>query len=143
MKYIPSPEWTKMTYNLIDELQFQHIPKERITVFKSQGSSSRRVIARIHTMPKIIQMGTQQPPFYAIELISERFDRQSEDEQIKTLIHELLHVPHNFNGGFRGHKHYVNHKTVDAVFQKWRTQTRMAKGEPAPAGHPLKDFFGL
>jgi predicted metallopeptidase len=143
MKYIHSPEWTATTHTLIDELQFLHIPKERITVFKSQGSSSRRVIARIHTMPKIIQMGTQQPPFYAIELIAERFDRQSEEEQIKTLIHELLHVPHNFNGGFRGHKHYVNHKTVDAVFQKWRAQTRIVKGKTVPAGHPLKDFFGL
>lgn len=127
MKYIPSPEWTQMTHKLIDELQMEHIPKDRITVFKSQGSSTKRVIARIHTMPKIIQLGTNSPPFYAIELLSEKFDRQNQEEQIKTLIHELLHVPHNFGGGFRGHKHYVNHKTVDAMFHKWKAQTRIPR----------------
>ncbi|MEK6970552.1 MAG: putative metallopeptidase [archaeon] len=125
MKYIHSPEWTRTTHSLIEGLGFSHIPTERITVFKSQGSNSRRVIARIHTMPKIIQLGTNSPPFYAIELVSERFDRQDEEEQIKTLIHELLHVPHSFNGGFRGHKHYVNHATVETVYRQWKERSRI------------------
>jgi predicted metallopeptidase len=127
MKYIHSPEWTQLTHRLIEQLQFLHIPKERVSVFKSTGSSSRRVIARIHTMPKIIQLGTNQPPFYAIELLSEKFDRQNEEEQVKTIIHELLHIPHSFNGGFRQHKPYVNHKTVDTVYEKWKEQTRILR----------------
>lgn len=118
MKYTHSPEWTQKTHELIQKLEFTHIPTDRVTCFKSIGSKSRRVIARIHTMPKIIQMGTNQPPFYAIELVSEKFDRQDEEEQVKTIIHELLHIPHSFNGGFRQHKPYVNHKTVDAHYHK-------------------------
>ncbi|MFH0970650.1 MAG: putative metallopeptidase [Candidatus Diapherotrites archaeon] len=125
MKYAHSPEWTNVTHRLIDELSFTHIPKERISVFTSQGSNSRRVIARIHTMPKIIQLGANQPPFYAIELISEKFDRQNDEEKVKTIIHELLHVPHSFNGGFRGHKQYVNHSTVNAIYTKWKAQSRL------------------
>lgn len=125
MKYIPSPEWTEKTMSIIRRLEFAHIPPERVSVFKSQGSKSRRVIARIHTMPKIIQLGLQQPPFYAIELVSEKFDRQSEEEQVKTIIHELLHIPHSFNGGFRQHKPYVNHKTVDEHYRKLAGQTRI------------------
>ncbi|MDP2665991.1 MAG: putative metallopeptidase [Candidatus Diapherotrites archaeon] len=124
MKYIPSPEWTERTRQLASELAFSHIPPDRIACFMSKGSKSRRTIARIHTMPKIIQMGTQQPPFYAIELISERFDRQTEEEQIKTLIHELMHIPHSFGGGFRQHRPHVTHAKVNQIFQRWRSQTR-------------------
>lgn len=128
MKYIPSPEWTSKTAEVIRKLEFKHIPEERVVCFKSIGSKSRRTIARIHTMPKIIQLGTNQPPFYAIELISEKFDRQNEEEQTKTIIHELLHIPHSFNGGFRQHHPYVNHKTVDAHYRKLTEQTRILSG---------------
>ncbi|MBM3282052.1 MAG: metallopeptidase [Candidatus Diapherotrites archaeon] len=128
MKYTHSPEWTTKTMELIRQLEFRHIPEDRVTCFKSIGSKSRRVIARIHTMPKIIQLGINQPPFYAIELVSEKFDRQSQEEQIKTIIHELLHIPHSFNGGFRQHRPYVNKRTVDHHYQKLTQQTRILPG---------------
>ena len=128
MKYIPSPEWTQKTHALISALQFEHIPKERVVCFKSIGSQSRRTIARIHTMPKIIQLGLNQGAFYAIELIAERFDRQNEQEQVKTLIHELMHIPHSFNGGFRSHKPYVTHHAVERMYAKLHSPTRLAEG---------------
>lgn len=131
MKYIPSPEWTQRTAEVIRKLEFKHILEDRVVCFKSEGSKSRRTIARIHTMPKIIQLGTNQPPFYAIELISEKFDRQNEEEQIKTIIHELLHIPHSFNGGFRQHRPYVNHKTVDAHYRRLSQQTRITPSFPS------------
>ncbi len=118
MKYIPAPEWTQKTQELIARLEMKHVLVDRVVCFKSEGSQSRRTIARIHTMPKIIQLGLQQPAFYAIELISERFDKQSEEEKIKTLIHELMHIPHSFNGGFRMHKPFVTHAKVDAMYRK-------------------------
>lgn len=128
MKYIPSPEWTQKTTEVIRKLGFNHIMEDRVVCFKSEGSKSRRVIARIHTMPKIIQLGTNQPPFYAIELISEKFDRQNEEEQIKTIIHELLHIPHSFGGGFRQHHPYVTRATVDEHYRKMGQQTRILTG---------------
>ena len=118
MKYLHSPEWTQKTQELITKLEMSHIMPDRVVVFKSNGSQSRRTIARIHTMPKIIQLGLQQPAFYAIELISERFDKQSDEEKVKTLIHELMHIPHSFNGGFRMHKPFVTHAKVDQMYRK-------------------------
>ena len=123
MKYIPAPEWTQKTRELIGKLEMGHILPERVVVFKSQGSQSRRTIARIHTMPKIIQLGLEQLPFYAIELISERFDKQNQEEQTKTLIHELMHIPHSFNGGFRQHKPFVTHARVEQMYRKLNPQT--------------------
>lgn len=128
MKYIPSPEWTEKMRAMVRHLNMTYISEDRVVCFKSEGSKSRRTIARIHTMPKIIQLGLQQPAFYAIELISEKFDRQNEAEQVKTIIHELLHIPHSFNGGFRQHHPYVNHKTVDQHYAKLQQQTRLFLG---------------
>ncbi len=72
-----------------------------------------------------MQLGMQQKPFYTIELITEKFDRLPEDEKTKTLIHELLHVPAAFGGGFRHHKTHVNHHTVDIEFAKLKAQARL------------------
>ena len=113
---------------MVKHLNMTHISEDRVVCFKSTGSKSRRTIARIHTMPKIIQLGLQQPPFYAIELISEKFDRQNEADQVKTIIHELLHIPHSFGGGFRQHHPYVNHKIVDQHYAKLQQQTRLFLG---------------
>lgn len=125
MKYIPAPEWTQKTHELVARLEMKHVMTDRVICFKSEGSQSRRTIARIHTMPKIIQMGINQLPFYAIELISERFDKQSQEEKIKTLIHELMHIPHSFNGGFRSHKPFVTHAKVNAMYARYQSQTQL------------------
>ena len=119
MKYRFSPEWTKKTREIVALLEMNHIPPERISVIESMGSITRRTIARIHGLAKVMKLGMQQEKaFYTIELITEKFNEQPEDEQIKTIIHELLHIPENFGGGFRHHKPYVNHKTVDYAYGK-------------------------
>ena len=118
MHYSFSPEWTEKAREIAQELGFGHILPERIACVKSTGTKTRRVVARIHTLGKVMQLGLGEKPFYVIELISERFDMQSRDEQVKTIIHELLHVPHSFGGGFRHHSPYVNGKIVEAAFKK-------------------------
>ena len=119
MKYRFSPEWTKKTREIVALLEMNHIPPERISVIESMGSITRRTIARIHGLAKVVKLGMQQEKaFYTIELITEKLNEQPEDEQIKTIIHELLHIPENFGGGFRHHKPYVNHKTVDYAYGK-------------------------
>jgi predicted metallopeptidase len=75
-------------------------------------------------MPKVIQIGMNHKPAYVIELISEKFDKQSEEEKVKTLIHELMHIPHSFNGGFRQHHPYVTHAKVDQNYRKWVQKQR-------------------
>ncbi len=118
MKYTFSQEWTEKLGEIAEQLGFDHIPLERVACVKSKGTKTKRVIARIHALGKVMQLGMRQKPFYVIELISERFDKQPREQQIKTLIHELLHIPHSFGGGFRHHKPHVNDKTVEAAFKR-------------------------
>jgi len=73
------------------------------------------IVARIHGLGKIWQEALLKPPAYVIEVISERYDRLSEEEKEKTIIHELLHIPKGFSGGFRPHKGYINKKRVEKL----------------------------
>jgi predicted metallopeptidase len=61
--------------------------------------------------------------FYAIEVISERFDKMPEEDQIKTLIHELMHIPKNFGGGFRQHD-FVQRKNVDILYRIFKERSK-------------------
>ena len=123
MRYAPSPEWKSKADELVQSLEFTHIPPQRFSVIKSSGSQSRRTIARIHALPKALQLGMQSKPFYVIELISERFDKLSQADQTKALIHELLHVPHNFGGGFRQHRVHVTERNVERYFSEFQRRT--------------------
>jgi len=118
MRYVFSHSWTEKAREIAAALEYDHIPVDRISCVESKGTKTRRIIARIHTLGKVLQLGMQEKPFYVIELISEQFEKQSSQDKIKTIIHELLHIPHGFGGGFRHHRPYVNKKTVETAFQK-------------------------
>lgn len=117
MRYSFSVPWTEKAREIAQLLGFEHICLERIACVESRGTKTRRVIARIHTLGKVMQLGTQQKPFYVIELITERFGRQSWEDKVKTIIHELLHIPKGFGGGFRHHRPHVNMATVEKAFK--------------------------
>jgi len=119
MKYSYSSVWTGRTRGLAQDLGFTHIQAERIAVIESTGSKARRTLARIHGMGKAMQEGLQQTPFYTIELVTEKFNKLSEEEKIKTLIHELLHIPQAFGGGLLGHRHHVTHANVEEHFRRY------------------------
>ena len=119
MKYFPAFDMELKIKNIIRALDMQHVREDRIACFRSRGTSTKRVIARCHGLSKIQQLGLKAEPFYVIELISENFDRLNEDEKIKTLIHELMHVPQNFGGGFR-HHNFVNRKSVERLYKRYR-----------------------
>ena len=58
--------------------------------------------------------------FYLIEVISEKFDRLSAEEQLKVIIHELMHIPKSFGGGFI-HHNKVNKRSVEKQYNIYRT----------------------
>jgi predicted metallopeptidase len=119
MKYEMDSEAQEIARDIINKLDFCHIDVDRIVFMKSHGSKSRRTLARIHGLPKIMQKAMKIKAVYVIELISENFDKLDYDEKIKTIIHELMHIPKCFGGGFRQHKPYVTSKKVDKVFKEY------------------------
>ncbi len=121
--YSEAPDVKQMVDEIADKLDFFHVVPQFVFCVRSKGSASRRTIARIHGLGKIWQETLNIPCAYVIEVISERFDRLDQDEKEKTVIHELLHIPATFAGGFRPHKGYIDDETVDQLhrtFQKRR-----------------------
>ena len=97
-------------------LLFPHINISRIKCFRSYGTSSRNTIARCHAIGKLMQKALGVSPFYPLEFLSENFDKLSKNEQIRVVIHELLHIPKAFGGGFRHHD-FVCKKNVNNCYQ--------------------------
>ena len=113
-----SPEIKKDLIRIVEILGFSHIEKDNLICFKSYGSKSR-AIARIWSLPKIWQIGLNVEAHYCIEVVSEKFDCLSREEQDKVLIHELLHIPKNFSGSLLPHRHKsrrIDRRTVENWF---------------------------
>jgi len=126
IKYFEAPEIKKQVDQLAEECEFYHVVPQFVFCIRSKGSKARRTIARIHGLGKVWQGVLNLPPSYTIEVISEIFDRMSPEDREKTLIHELMHIPGGFSGGFRNHKTYVNRRTVEIVYNKLQSD-RAAK----------------
>ena len=124
IRYVEAPDVKKLADEIIDKLSLFHVVPQFLFCFRSTGSSSERTIARIHGLGKIWQEALNLPASYTIEVISERFDRLSQKEKEKTIIHELLHVPEAFAGGFRPHKGYINDRIVENLHRTLLEQRR-------------------
>lgn len=124
IKYAEALDAKKMVDEIAEELGFFHVVCQFVFCVRSWGSKSKYTIARIHGLGKIWQDVLNIPSAYVIELISERYDKLSEQDKEKTLIHELLHIPQGFSGGFRPHKGYIDRKTVDLLHKKLQEQRK-------------------
>jgi predicted metallopeptidase len=124
IKYYEALDVKEIVERIIAELGFNHIELKGIHCFRSVGSKSKRTIARIHSLGKIWQKALNTQPSYLIEVISERYDRLSRDEKEKVLIHELLHIPQGFSGGFRPHKKYITRKKIESLHQKFLSRKK-------------------
>ena len=82
--------------------EFGHVDVRRVVCFRSRGSTAR-IYARIWSMPGIFQAALGIEAHYVIEVV-ERYDKSTREEQEKTLIHELLHIPKTFSGALVPHK---------------------------------------
>jgi len=118
IKYAEAPDIKEVVDEIMDCLDLFHIVPQFVHCYRSVGSRSRRTVARIHGLGKIWQEALRKPPTYIIEVISERYDKLSEEDKEKTLIHELLHIPKGFSGGFLPHKGYISKKRVEKLHQQ-------------------------
>jgi len=118
MRYEFAPNIQKVAEE-ISSILFPHVQIGRVKCFRSYGTSSRRGIARCHALGKVMQKAMGVQAFYALEFLSERFDKLDEEEKIKTIIHELMHIPKTFGGGFK-HHNVVTEKNVNKFYKDYQ-----------------------
>lgn len=120
IKYERASDIDKRAREIVERLEMTHVDMTRVWFMRSRGSESNHTLARIHVLPRIMQKALGIPTQYVVEVISEKFDELAEQDQTRTIIHELMHIPEAFGGGFRHHKPYVNRKTVELMYEKYR-----------------------
>lgn len=123
MKYEKAPDIKAKIDLLIKSLDFKHIKTERVHCIRSFDVKTR-AIARIWGMAKLFKEVVGIEPHYIIEVNHKRFDKQNEREQIKTLIHELMHIPKTFSGALlphRGRYHMINDREVEKILSNLKS----------------------
>ncbi len=110
----------------ISKMLFPHIHIERVKCFRSCGTSSRGTIARCHALGKIMQKAIGIKAVYVLEFLSERFEKLDKEEQVKVIIHELMHIPKTFGGGFK-HHNFVTEKNVNLHYQTYKEIKKQRK----------------
>ena len=123
MEWRKAGDIKKQIKEILAGLDFAHVDIRRIICFRSFGSSSR-ARARIWSFPRIWQQALDLPSFYIIEVLSQHFDKLSEDDKKRVLIHELLHIPKNFSGSLVPHRtrhSRIDSKHVEKLFQQLKT----------------------
>jgi predicted metallopeptidase len=119
MNYKLAPEIKRQIKVLVKELNFSYIKSNQIHCIRSYDAKTR-AYARIWGMSRLFKEVAGLEPNYIIEVIAQRFDKLSEREKIKTLIHELMHIPKTFSGALLSHRgphHEINDREVEKILR--------------------------
>ncbi len=117
MKYQPAPEIKEKICQLVKELKLNHIQLKQIHCIRSFDAKTR-AYARIWGMSRLFQDVAGLTPHYIIEVNAKKFDKLPEREKIKTLVHELMHIPKTFSGALLSHRnryHRINDHEVEKI----------------------------
>ncbi|KKQ75045.1 MAG: Metallopeptidase-like protein [Candidatus Woesebacteria bacterium GW2011_GWB1_38_5b] len=126
MEWNNAPDIKKRVLRLIKDVNLESLNSSNIHFFRSCNSSSR-AYARIWGLSKVWQKALKTDPAYIIEVLSERFDKLSENEKDKVLLHELAHVPKNFSGSLLPHSKKGKRNFNDKVEELFREYLRKTK----------------
>ena len=119
MKYDRAPDVKKRIDALIKALEFTHIKPKQIYCIRSIDAKTR-AYARIWGMAKLFSEVAGITPTYIIEVNAKKFDKLSERDQLKTLVHELMHIPKTFSGALLSHRgpyHRINDREVEKILK--------------------------
>lgn len=120
MQYKLAPEIKRQIRVLIKSLDFKHIKPNQVHCIRSFDAKTRAV-ARIWGMSRLFKEVAGLEPNYIIEVNAKRFDKLPDREKIKTLIHELMHIPKTFSGALlshRGRYHEISDREVEKIIAK-------------------------
>jgi predicted metallopeptidase len=118
MKYEYAEDLQK-TAEEISKMLFPHVDLSNIKCYRSVGTSSRGTIARCHALNKIMQKAIGIKAIYVLEFLVERFEKLSEEDKLKVIIHELMHIPKTFGGGFVHHD-VVTERNVNHCYAEYK-----------------------
>jgi predicted metallopeptidase len=124
IRYYEASDVKALAERIVSQLDFYYVDLKGIYCFRSSGSKSRRTVARVHSLEKLWQKALNKSPSYLIEVISERYDRLNQDEKEKVIIHELLHIPKGFGGGFRPHKGNITNKKIESLHTRLKSKAK-------------------
>ena len=127
IRYEEAPDVKELVDEIQKTISFDNVVVERVICVRSKGSKSKRIIARIHGLSRVWQEFLNMKSYYLIEVISENYDCQSLEDKEKTIIHELLHIPQGFKGGFRPHKGWINRRKIDNLHTLLVEKRRMKR----------------
>lgn len=119
-----APDIKNLVRQVLPHLPFSYIDQTRVVCMRSFKASSR-ARARIWSFPKIWQMALKTPAHYVIEVLSQHFDKLSDDDKTRVIIHELMHIPKNFSGALvphRGRHKRIDHRTVEKLFLQFKNR---------------------
>ncbi len=127
MKYEFAPDLQIRAEKII-KVMFPHIKPHRVSCLRGYGSSTKNTLARCHALGKLMQKAMHTTAFYALEFLAERFDKLDEEEQTKIIIHELMHIPKSFGGGFKHHD-FVTDRNVNKVYKEYKKKVKDGEKE--------------
>lgn len=120
MKYELAEDIKNIVGHLVNKLRLKHINIENIHCIRSLDAKTK-AYARIWGMSRLFKEVARLEPHYIIEVNARKFDSLSRRDQIKTLIHELLHIPKTFSGSLlphRGKHHRIDDKIVESIIRR-------------------------
>lgn len=118
MEFEKADDVLQLTRKIIEKLGHKHLIIDQIYCVRSHGSKTR-AYARIWGLSRIFQITAGYKPTYVIEVLSKYYDKLSDQEKIKVIIHELMHIPKTFSGALlshRGRYHRINSKEVEKIY---------------------------
>jgi len=126
-----APDVEAKVKEIVDALSYGHINEFRIICMRSRNATAR-AYARIWNLPDIWQKALSVGTFYIIEVLTQHYDKLSEEEKEKVLIHELLHIPKTFSGALRPHHGMhvkINAKTVNELHRIYKERKKGLVGK--------------
>lgn len=118
MKYEFAEDLQKQAEDIASIL-FPYINMSYVKCFRSYGTSSRGTIARCHGLNKVMQKALNVHAIYVLEFLVERFGKLDNEEKTKVIIHELMHIPKAFGGGFI-HHNVVTERNVNRGYAEYK-----------------------
>lgn len=118
LDFAPAPDVVELATHLLKYLPYDHIKIDQLFFVRSANSKTR-AYARVWGLARIFQFAAGFKPTYVIEVLSQHFDKLSDKEKIKVLIHEFMHIPKSFSGALLSHKgphHAINDRVVEKIY---------------------------